>query len=294
MPDEPEARLVLDCANLLGEGPVWSAARGALFWTDIHGRRLWSYDPATGEGRGREAPDRIGCFAFRRDGTLLVAFAGGFAFWDPETGRHEPLHPFEPDLPTTRLNDGRCDRRGRLVAGGMDEASPRRAISSVWRLGPDLAPERLIQGVRISNSICFSPDGGTLYFADTPERKIWAYPYEIETGRLGERRLFHALPPGPGNPDGSVVDAEGFLWNAEWGAGRVVRYDPEGRVERVVRVPTSCPSCPAFGGPDLTTLYVTTARFDMTPDQLARDPHAGGLFAVETGIRGLPEPAFAG
>ena len=289
-----EARLVADVRNGLGEGPVWSQADQTLFWTDIHARRLWSYTPGTGETRSWEAPDRIGSFAFRRDGSLVVAFARGFAFWTPDGGPPEFLQEFEPDKPTTRLNDGRCDRQGRFVAGGMDEASPRRPVSSVWRLNPDRSAEPLIPDVTISNSICFSPDGRTMYFADTPERVIRAYDYDPSTGRIGAGRVFHALPPGPGTPDGSVVDAEGFLWNAEWGAGRVVRYAPDGRVDRIVAVPTRQPSCPAFGGPDLTTLYITTARFEMGDDQLAADPHAGSLFAIETDVRGLPEPMFAG
>jgi L-arabinonolactonase len=287
MPDE--AQPVVQCRNILGEGPLWSAQRRALLWTDIQGRRLWSFAPATGESRGWETPERIGSFALRRDGTLLAAFAGRFALYDPDSGETATLHPFEPDSPTTRLNDGRCDRQGRFIAGGMDEAKPRRPISAVWRLAAGEMPERLIPGVAVSNSLCFSPDGRTLYMADTPERVIRAYDYDPATGRLGERRDFHRLPPGPGSPDGSTVDSQGFLWNAEHGGGRVVRYAPDGTVDRVVTLPTPHATCPAFGGPDLTTLYITTAS-DGTQD----DPLAGALFAIETGIPGLPEPFFAG
>ena len=285
----PEAHPVVRCRNILGEGAVWSVDRQALFWTDIHGRRLWSFDPATGRERCWEAPDRIGCFALRRDGTLLAGFAQGFAIYDPDSGRVEPLHPFEPDRPTTRLNDGRCDRQGRFVAGGMDEADPCRAISGLWRLDAGRTLERLVDGIAISNSVCFSPDGRTLYRTDTPDRVILAHDYDPGTGRLGDARVFHALPPGPGSPDGSTVDSEGFLWNAEHGGGRVVRYAPDGTVDRVVTMPTPNTTCPAFGGPDLGTLYVTTAA-----EGREGDPLAGCLFAVEAGVRGLPEPLFAG
>lgn len=285
---QQEARPVVVCHNILGEGPLWSAQRQALLWTDIEGRRLWSFDPATGTARSWETPDRLACFALRRDGSLLAAFARRFAHYDPESSRTTTLHSFEPDTPTTRLNDGRCDRQGRLIAGGLDESDPRRAISAVWRLAAGQAPERLIPNVRISNSLCFSPDGRTLYMADTPERVIRAYPYAPATGALGERRDFHRLPPGPGNPDGSTVDSLGFLWNAEYGGGRVVRYAPDGTVDRVVTLPTPNPTCPAFGGPDLKTLYITSAA-QGTKD----DPLAGALFAIDTNVPGLPEPIFA-
>lgn len=284
-----EVHPVVSCRNILGEGAVWSVERQALFWTDIQDRRLWCLDPATGATRSWTAPDRVGCFAFRRDGGLLAAFAEGLAFYDLDSGRVEPLHPFEPDLPTTRPNDGRCDRQGRFLVGGMDEMPPHRPVSGLWRLNPDRSLERLVAGIAIANSLCFSPDGRTLYRTDTPRRVILAHDYDPDTGCLGEPRVFHALPPGPGVPDGSTIDAEGFLWNAEHGGGRVVRYAPDGRVDRVVIVPTPNPTCPAFGGADLGTLYVTSAA-----EGVAGDPLAGSLFAVEVEVRGLPEPLFAG
>ncbi|WP_448204644.1 SMP-30/gluconolactonase/LRE family protein [Azospirillum sp. sgz302134] len=284
-----DARPVVAHRCTLGEGPLWSVQRQRLYWTDIQGRRLWCFDPLTGTSNSWEAPDRIGCMALRRDGTLLAAFARGFAVYDPDSGRTEPVHDFEPDIPSTRLNDGRCDRQGRFIAGGTDEGQPQRPISSVWRLDADHRAERLIPNVAVANSLCFSPDGRTLYMTDTPERVIRAYDYDPATGRLGERRDFHRLPPGPGNPDGSTVDSQGFLWNAEYGGGRVVRYAPDGTVDRVVTVPTPNTTCPAFGGPNLTTLYVTTAAQGREDD-----PLAGQLFAIETDVPGLPEPFFAG
>ncbi len=285
----PEPRPVVTEHNILGEGPVWSVQRQRLFWTDIHGRRLWCFDPAAGTSRSWEPPDRIASMALRRDGTLLAAFARRFAIYDPDSERTETLHDFEPDQPTTRLNDGRCDRQGRFVAGGTDEGQPQRPISAVWRLDPDRSLHRLIPNVAIANSLCFSPDGRTLYMTDTPQRVIRAYDYDPASGGIGAERVFHRLPPGPGSPDGSVVDSQGCLWNAEYGGGRVVRYAPDGTVDRVVTLPTPNTTCPAFGGPDLTTLYVTTAA-----EGTQGDPLAGALFAVETDVPGLPEPFFAG
>ena len=288
-PRNLDARPVVSCRTILGEGPVWSEQRQTLFWTDIHGRRLWAFEPARRTTRHWHLPDRLACMALRRDGTLLAGFAGSLAVFDPDSGRTETIHAFEPEQPTIRVNDGRCDRQGRLLVGGLDEGDPQRPIASVWRLDADRSLHRLIPGVAIANSLCVSPDGRTLYMADTPERVIRAYDYDPRTGNLGARRDFHRLPPGPGHPDGSVVDSQGYLWNAEYGGGRVVRYAPDGTVDRVVAVPTPNTTCPAFGGPDLTTLYITTAA-EGQPD----DPLAGALFAVELDVPGLPEPVFAG
>lgn len=284
-----EARPVVSCRTILGESPLWSEQRQTLFWTDIHGRRLWAFEPARGTSRHWDLPDRLACMALRRDGTLLAGFARSLAVFDPDSGRSETICAFEPDRPTTRANDGRCDRQGRFLVGGLDEGDPQLPISSVWRLDADRSLHRLIPDVAIANSLCVSPDGRTLCMTDTPSRVIRAYDYDPATGGLGERRDFHRLPPGPGHPDGSVVDSQGYLWNAEYGGGRVVRYAPDGTVDTIVAVPTPNTTCPAFGGPDLTTLYITTAA-DGRPD----DPLAGSLFAVEVDVPGLHEPHFAG
>jgi L-arabinonolactonase len=176
----------------------------------------------------------------------------------------------------------------------MDEAEPCEPIAGLYRLDRDLSVTHLIDGVRCSNSLCFSPDGRTMYFACSLEREIRAYDYEPETGALSNRRVFCRLDDQPGLPDGSTVDAEGCLWNAQWGAKRVVRYRPNGRIDGIIEIPALNPTCVAFGGRDLDTLFVTTARKDMTPEQIARYPASGGLFAMRPGCRGLPEPTFAG
>jgi L-arabinonolactonase len=288
------AELVVDCRNAHGEGVLWSPEHGLVLWTDIHGRRLWTFDPATGRADEWPVPGRLCCFAPRAGrpwNEVVAAFSDGFALLDVVSGARRDLMAFEPDLETTRLNDGRTDPMGRLVAGGMDEGPENRPISSVWRLDPDLTPHRLFDGVRVANSTCFSPDGRTMYFADSPEERIRAYPYDPDTGRTGEPRTFAEVD---GIPDGSCVDAEGYLWNAVWEGYRVDRWSPEGRLDRSIPIPVAKPTCCAFGGPGLSTLYVTTSRLGESPDRLAREPTAGAVYAVETGIPGLETPPFAG
>jgi L-arabinonolactonase len=288
------AELAVDCRNEHGEGVLWSHEHGLLMWTDIHGQRLWLLDPATGASESHPVPGRLCCFAPRRNrpwNQLVAAFSDGFALLDVRTGERDDIAPFEPDLPTTRLNDGRTDPVGRFVAGGMDEGEPMTPISSVWRLDPDLTLTRLFGEVGCANATCFSPDGRTMYFADSPTRSIRAYDYDAAGGSLGPGRTLAVVD---GIPDGSCVDAEGFVWNAVWEGYRVDRWSPDGRLDRSIAVPVAKPTCCAFGGPDLATLYITTSRLGEPAERLASEPDAGCLYAVVPGVRGLPTAPFAG
>lgn len=287
------AELVLDCRNDHGEGIFWNPEDRLVWWTDIEGRKLWSFDPASGSSNSISMPDRVCCFAPRAGGGFIVAFAGSVAFYDPDTGNLHTLHEFEPNNPETRLNDGRTDRQGRLVAGGMNEGSGA-ADSSVIRIDGQGRIARIIDGVSCANSICFSADGTTMFFADTPERKIRSYAYDTATGEIGAMRIHADMSDEPGLPDGSCVDSEGGVWNAEWEGRRVVRIAPDGKIDRVIEVPTWKPTCCAFGGADLDTLFITTSRLMSTEDDLANDVHAGGLFACKPGARGVQDTPFAG
>jgi L-arabinonolactonase len=285
---------VVDCQNTLGEGPAWSVDEQKLYWVDIEKSKLWRYDPVTGDTKVWKTPERVGSFAFREQGGLLVAFESGVDFWDPESGHTKRIQNFEPDLATTRTNDGRCDRQGRFIIGGMNEADSGDPISNVYRLDHDLRIHQIISNVTCANSTCFSPDGTIMYFADTPIGQIWAYDYDADTGTVANRRVFADFSDQPGIPDGSIVDAEGFLWNAQWNGYRVVRYRPDGTIDRILDMPVMNPTCVAFGGKDLDVLYVTTARFLMTPEQIKAEPLSGGLFAVKVDVKGLNEPNFCG
>ena len=289
------AECVLEVGNKHGEGVQWSAEHRLLAWTDIEGRMLHLLDPQDGGHRSFATPERLCCFAFRawRNWNEIVAgFAGGFAFFDLESGARQPIAAFEPGAPSTRLNDGRTDRAGRFIAGGMDEDGSK-PTSSVVRLDPDLRVTTLFEGVGCANGTCFSPDGRTMYFADSPQRLWEAFAYDPETGALADRRPVARLE-GTGVPDGACVDEEGFVWTAIWEGYRIERRAPDGGLDRIVEVPVRKPTCCAFGGADLATLYITTSRLGETGEALLREPLAGGLFSVRPGVRGVADTPFAG
>jgi L-arabinonolactonase len=286
--------IVHRAGNELGESVLWDGAREQLLWVDIQRGLLFRREHGSGAVREYQLPERVGSVGLRAGGGLVVALASGFALSDAEGGELERLEAIEADLPTTRLNDGRVDRQGRFVCGGMDEAGDQQAITAVYRLRAGEPATRIIGDIACANSLCFSPDGDTMYFTDMPTKQIWAYRYDAGEGAPHTRRTLIDLRDQPGLPDGSTVDADGCVWNAQWGAGRILRITPEGAIDRVVEVPVSNPTCPAFGGPDLATLFVTSARFMLSEEQLAAEPHAGDLLAVDVGVRGLAEPQFAG
>lgn len=288
------AERALAAGNALGEGIVWCPRTQALYWTDIQAATLWRHRPDSGATETWPMPERLASFALcARPDWLLLGLATRLAFLHLPSGALEPIAEVEPGLPT-RLNDGACDRQGRFVFGTLDESSPKRPIGGFYRLGTDLTLQRLpLGGVAISNSIAFSPDGGTMYFCDSPTRRIRRCDYGAD-GTLGAPCDFVDLGDVDGEPDGSAVDAEGGLWNAQWGLGRVVRYRPDGCPDCIVEVPAMQPTRPAFGGPRLDTLYVTSARDGLSARALREDPGAGDLFAATVPVQGLPEPVFAG
>ena len=223
----------------------------------------------------------------------MLALDNGLHGFDPATGKLSFLVHAEPNEPGNRYNDGRCDRRGRLWIGTMD-IGIRRASGSFYRVGADRSVLRLFDGITVPNSTAFSPDDRTLYFADTPRHVIWAFDFNLHAGMIGERRVFADLTARKGFPDGSCVDAEGFLWNAEYGGHRLTRYAPDGRADRTIELPVTNPTCCCFGGDNLDTLYVTSATAAPKPGQATPAPMEGGLLALDVGVRGLPEAAFGG
>lgn len=284
---------VVEAGNRLGEVPVWDVAEQALYWVDIEGRLLQRYTPSTGAVERWAMPERIACFALRESGGLIVAFASGIAFYDLETREIDWIARPEADRPGNRFNEGKCDRRGRFWTGSMDDGLTRRS-GALYRVDPDRSVEMVLDGVGVSNSIVWSPDDRDFYFADTLEGVIWRFDFDAEAGRISNRRAIVDLRGSGFGPDGSTVDAEGCLWNAQWGGWRVARYSPEGELLRTVPLPVQKPTNCIFGGPDLATLYVTSAVADLDGAALAAQPLAGGLFALDVGVAGLPETRFAG
>ncbi|MGW8392481.1 SMP-30/gluconolactonase/LRE family protein [Pseudoduganella sp. HUAS MS19] len=280
--------LIVDAQNALGECLLWCERTQAWLWTDILGRKLWRYLPSSGETRQWEMPERLASFALTAsEGRLLLGLESRLAWFDFTTGDVMTIVEVEQDVFGTRINDGRCDRQGRFVFGTMNEAIGRAPIGRFYRLGHNLQLELLpLAPVAIANSICFSPDGATMYFCDSLSGMIRCCDYG---DAVSAERIFTHLPPGCGEPDGSAIDADGCLWNAEWGASRIVRYRPDGSIERAVAVPVSQPTCPAFGGAGLNQLCVTSALVDL----LEAERYAGGVFGMPvTDAVGLPEMRF--
>jgi sugar lactone lactonase YvrE len=288
-----DVRCVLEAGALLGEGPLWEAGDRMLYWVDIKGQEVHRFDPARGRDERWRVGEAVGSLARRAAGGLVLALRSGFHFFDPATGRTTPIvHP-EPERTENRFNDGKPDRQGRFWAGSMHDPETR-PTGALYRLDPDLSCHRLLDGLVCPNALCWSPDGRTMYHADTPRRTVWAWDFDPARGDIANRRTFAQIPPADGAPDGATVDAEGFVWLAHWGGWRLTRFDPHGRVARVVPLPVQQPTCPAFGGPDLDVLYVTSASIGLAEAARARQPLAGALFALDPGVRGLPEARFRG
>jgi L-arabinonolactonase len=293
-------QLVVDGRHVLGEGIIWNDRTGRLLWTDIERSELWSHDPASGLLKRWPLPERLCSMALTLDDDrLLLALASGLAFLDLPTGELTRICEVEAHLPSTRLNDGRVDRQGRFVFGAFNQADdPKHPIGGFYRLNRDLSLERLpLGGVAIANSICFSLDGRTMYYCDSATGEIRCCDYDPADGASGggavaNLRVFAPADAAPGDPDGATIDAEGYLWNARWGGAQVVRFAPDGRVDRVLALPAPQPTCVAFGGANLDVLYVSSATQGMAPDALAAASASGGVFALALDVRGLPEQRF--
>jgi sugar lactone lactonase YvrE len=285
---------VIAAGDRLGEGPVWSARDQRLWWTDIQNRRLRRWSPAGRAIENVATPERLCSFALveGRPDTLLAAFETGLAWFQPDRGRVDWIARPERGGTGRRFNDGRTDRQGRFWVGTMveDEALAGPASASLWRYDSAGAFEACEAGVSISNGLALSPDGRTLYFADSPRQVILAYDLDPETGAIRGRRVFAEVERG--YPDGATVDADGRLWSARWGAGEVVCHAPDGRVARVVNMPASQPTCCAFGGHDLSLLLVTSATDGLTASERAAQPLAGSVFVYESDAVGLAEVPY--
>ena len=286
-----EVVCVVDAGAELGESTLWDADGKVLWWLDIWGSRIHRYDPATGRNDTWTCPSYPGCLGLREKGGLVISLVNGFHFFDPAVGTFEPIADPEAAEPATRFNDGKPDRQGRFWSGTMFEVPDRPIafIGALYRLDPDLSVHRMVGGIGCSNGLAWSPDSRTMYFADSHAGTVWAYDFDPATGDIGGRRVFIDMSDSGGIADGATVDAEGCYWVTVPPTARVCRYDPAGRLMQAVTLPTDLPTCCEFGGGDLDILYVTTAARTRR-----NQPHAGGLFAVDVGVKGLPLPPFKG
>ncbi len=283
---------IVDGRNVLGESVIWHPVEQALYWVDVRAPALYRLEE-DGTVAAIPLPGLAGGVVPRRSGGIAIALQDGFYTLDTTSGAVMLIVDPEPDKPENRINDGRCDRAGRFWAGTM-HVTIREPRGSLYRLDADHSVRRIRGNLTVPNSICWCPDDRTMYISDTYSSIILAYDFSLAEGAITNERLFVDTSSHGGNPDGSCVDAEGCVWNAEYGASRVVRYTPQGRIDRTIALPVSQPTCCCFGGPGLDTLYVTSSRQRMAPETLAREPLAGGVFAVNPGVRGLPEAQYAG
>ncbi len=297
---------VLDCKNHLGEGPVWDGQHGLLYWLDCTGNRvgnpsIWRLDPRTGQTRHWFIDREVGAMALRAKGGAVLAANDGFYTFDFETGALQLVGSVDTASGRSRLNDGKCDRRGRFFAGGMDDKEEL-ALCGLWRLDTDFSLTQVDSGIICSNGPCWSTDDKTFYFADTFQKEMWAYDYDINSGGLSNRRVFRDLKRDAGFADGSTVDAEGYLWNARVIAGELVRYAPDGTEDLVIGMPVRNITSVMFGGDKLDEIYVTSmarvshpAAHEHFAAEVKPQFTAGALFKITgLGIKGMPEPYFQG
>lgn len=296
----PDYAIIANTADEIAEIPIWDEREQALLWIDMLKPAMYRWDFRTKRTTTYTTPDMPSAFALRASGGILLATRTHLGAFDPASGRFEPWVQPEPE-PINFLNDGRCDRRGRLWIGsgsfGMQEPT-----GMLHRFTADRALQTVERGVCLSNSLAWSPDNKRMYYGDSTRGEIWAYDFDIEAGVMSNKRVFARVPAERGIPDGSVCDTDGFLWSCEFDmskpiartSGHIVRYDPDGRIERMVEVPTCRPTAVTFGGPNFDILYCVSSRFHMTAVEHARQPASGAVLAIDAGVKGLPEPRFAG
>lgn len=286
-----DLKCVWAAGAVLGEGPLWSETRNAVWWVDIKGQRLHRYDLDTGGRHSWPIPERICCWVVERvDGGLVAGLKSEFAFLDPETLEITPIGNPEPERPGNRLNDAKVDPWGHLWAGTMDEAEVE-PTGALYRLDPDLSWTRCDEGYVVSNGPAFSPDGRTLYHTSSATREIFAFDLAAD-GTLSNKRLFVRFREEDGYPDGMTTDAEGGLWVAHWSGWRVSRFHPNGALDCSIPLPVAQVTSLAFAGHGLDRLFVTTASIGLSEEARRNQPLAGGLFELRPGATGLPACKF--
>ncbi|AWB68164.1 gluconolaconase [Saccharobesus litoralis] len=290
-----DAKLIdtVPVANILGEGVLWDEINQSVWWLDIEGCQIFQYHLATKQLETYSTPERVGCFGFiENSDKLIVAFESGIGYFSPESGEIDWLAKPE-QAQGSRFNDGRLDRLGRFWPGTMMEAEQdAEPLAKLYQVNANGEVIERLDGIRVCNGLCWSPDGLVMYHADSPTRTIWRYDSNPETGELSNKQVFVQTPENI-FPDGSTVDKHGNMWNAQWDGARVTCYSPNGQQLGKIDVPAGRSSCVAFGGENLDLMFVTSAKIGLTEQQLQEQPHAGHLFIYQLDQSiGLVEPRF--
>jgi sugar lactone lactonase YvrE len=284
------ADLLYDGHALLGEGPVWDPREELLLWVDIDAGQVHRLRPG-GAHEHFDVGQKVGAVVVRQSGGFALAVKNGFAFLDQWGGALRIVGSPEQDKPQNRMNDGKVDSAGRFWAGTM---GPDKGDARLYRLETDGFIRTMVDGVTISNGMGWSPDERTMYYIDTPTQRVDAFAYDAPSGNITNRRTLIEVPKREGSPDGMTVDEDGCLWIAFWGGGAVRRYTPKGELDRTIEVPASLVTSCTFGGRDRAELYITTASAALKPSERATQPHAGGVFIANPGVKGPRAFAFAG
>ncbi|MGI2258050.1 SMP-30/gluconolactonase/LRE family protein [Shewanella sp. GXUN23E] len=280
--------------NLLGEGVTWDASQQRVWWTDIEARTLSNFCPSRRALTQYSLPYRLCSFGLTdKPGTLIAAFDRGVALYEVDSGKLSWLYRLQTESAGLRLNDGRVDAAGRFWCGSMIEQDTRvKSSGSLYRLSGYQCQE-MLSGFEIFNGLAWSPDNRWIYCADSARNLIFRHAFNLFDGSMGEGEVFASTPAGI-HPDGSVIDSEGCLWNAQWGGARVVRYRPDGQIDLIIPMPTSQCSCVSFGGAKLDLLFVSSASTGLDAETLASQPQAGDLLVFQVqGTRGLAGNCFS-
>lgn len=290
-----QAQCVLDQKASLGEGPVWDDHLQELFWVDIEGKKLHRFKPSTGQTKEHALSQKIGAAVPAEDGTWILALQDGFYRLNLETEEVTLVaHASEEPEGQTRLNDGKCDARGRFYAGSMHYGGSE-PVGALYTLEACGKVTKRLSGVTISNGLAWSEDKRTMYYIDSAEQVVNAFDYDAESGEIGNRRVIFSLADEVGGPDGMSIDAEGMLWVCHWGGWQVSRWNPHtGEKLAKIEVPAANVTSCAFGGEQLDELYITTARVGNDEQALQEQPLAGGVFKVKLDVKGLPVARFHG
>ncbi len=275
----------------LGEAPVWCVDKQVLYWVDIDGKAVMRLNPKTGARDTFPQNYEIGCIVKRESGGFIAAVDAGLALLDDDLANLEIFADPENAIANNRFNDGKCDRQGRFWTGSLDR-DEEAASGSLYCVSTRNSVTAALSGLIVPNGTGWSPDDSVMYFTESGTGVIYAYDFDPQSGAMENRREFAVIDPSLGAPDGLCVDADGFVWSAHWDGWRVTRYDPDGTIERIVELPVPQVTSVAFGGANLGQLYITTARYDLSEDQLKEAPLSGGLFVHEPGVVGLPEVPF--
>jgi len=290
-----QSELILDTKAALGEAAIWDYEKNVLYWVDITGKEVHTYDPLTGTDRCISVGQMPGTIVPRSDGGLLVALTNGIHFLDDSTGELKFIVNPESHLEGNRYNDGKCDPAGRFWVGTVSLNCDIPGAGSLYVLDNKLEVTKKLDGLTISNGIAWSPDHKYMYYIDTPTMEIWSFRYDLESGEIWDKKIAFSIPEKDGLPDGMTIDEEGMIWIALFGGWKVVRFNPTNgaRLEEI-SLPVSNPTSCAFGGKNLDELYITTARLGLNRNDLISQPQAGGIFVTKPGIKGIPCYKFSG